>query len=314
MFKPLKRFRYYTNLVLPLTYSDALSYMEDMGAVVHKLNDVINNYNELINYYNSLDGIIGEVNNKISELDDAIVKVKKDVADAIESLETEIRNSEEEMTTRIDQLITETVTRIDNLETKLTLVIQEQLEVINKEIILIKNDYGNLEESITGKVDKILSDFIKDLPDVQNVLVRDPVSGKLVTIQYMVDWLLEYMRCEALTAWEYDMLGMTAAEYDNFFIIGWGSGLTAHQYDWYGKTILSKFKRRKYFDALTGQLVTLNNKVDDNTDLIKASGSYTAQEYDALQITAEQYDALQLTAYQYDWHANQSIIKEESNE
>lgn len=314
MYKPINKFRFYTHLVLPLTYSDALSYMEDIGGVVTKLNDVINSYNELIKYYNSLGDITQEINDKIAELDKTISETKEMVESTIDELTKQINEAEEALNQRVDTLVVETTKRIEALEEQLTTTITKQMETINQEIIILKSDFANLETSIGGKVDDILKDFIAELPDVQNVLVKNPLTGELVTIQWMIDWLIEYQRCEALTAYEYDMLGLTAEEYDNFFILGWGHGLTAYQYDWYGKTILGKIRHRRHWDAITGKQVYLDNKVDDNTDLIKASGSYTAGEYDALQMTAEEYDSRELTAYDYDWHSNQMLVPEENEE
>lgn len=312
MYKPINKFRFYTHLVLPLTYSDALSYMEDMGGVVKKLNDVIESYNELINYYNSLGDITDEINNKIAELDKTISDTEKLVEETITELTEQINAAEENLNNRVDQLVIETTNRVTRLEEQLTTTITTQLDVINKQIVILKADFANLEASIGGKVDEILNDFINSLPDVQNVLVKNPVTGEIVTIQAMIDWIIEYQRCEALTAYEYDMLGLTAEEYDEFFIIGWGHGLTAYQYDWYGKTILGNFRRKKHFDAITGLLVHLDNKVDDNTDLLKASGSFTAAEYDSMQYTAQEYDGFNLTAFNYDWHANQMMVRQQS--
>lgn len=305
MWKPITKFRYYTNVVLPLTYSDALSYMEDLSGVINKLNDVITSYNELINYYNSLDDVIAEVNDKLKELDEAISKMQSEIDDAIANMQAQINQTEANLTAKIDSEIAKNDARFSELEKKLTDQISTQLAYINEQIILLKADFAKQDAAITAKVDKMLNDFIESIPDVQNVLVVNPITGKLDTIQNVINYMYEYQRCEALTAWEYDCLGMTAEEYDKFFIIGFSIGLTANQYDWYGKTILSKYRKHNYYDAISGKLVTLNNKVDDNTDLLKASGSFTASEYDKLELTAQQYDNLDISAYTYDWHMNQ---------
>lgn len=99
-------------------------------------------------------------------------------------------------------------------------------------------------------------------PDPQTHM-RDPFTG-LIALNSRVIYELADLHREALTAWEYDHLGLTAEEYDTM-------QLSAYFYDWYGIRL---------WDS-----------------------AITAQEYDDLELTAWNYDSRRLTSIQYDNYA-----------
>ena len=125
---------------------------------------------------------------------------------------------------------------------------------------LTAEEYDNYK--LTAKEYDMYGYKLLHYPDPQ-LFMRDPFTGKVVE-QKIVIYELADLHREALTAWEYDHLGLTAEEYDTM-------ELSAYFYDWYGIRL---------WDS-----------------------AITAEEYDDLELTAWDYDSRRYTAIQYDNYA-----------
>ena len=96
-----------------------------------------------------------------------------------------------------------------------------------------------------------------------------------------------------LTAQQYDSLELTASEYDAL-------GLSAIEYDTLGYKILFKDPDLYMINPFTGTYDPIKTVIEYLAGLHKAE-TYTATEYDALELDADTYDGYEVTAYNYDW-------------
>ena len=310
MLDNIKTFRFYCQKILPLVYDDSLSYIETLCKVSSKLNEVIDDYNELIDYYNTLPQLLEQITAKLSELDDFVDTINREFAELdarltakvdkkLAKVDEELAKSLELIEHEMAELEAKVNVEIERLKSELTQIINSQLAVFRTELKLSENNTKAWTEAR-------LNEFLAELPDVQNVLVNNMITGKLEPVQDVIASMYDVMR-EGLTAYEYDRLRLTASEYDNWIVNSIPSGLKVVEYDVHGRKYLYKDPKDYMSHPTSGKVVENKIVIDFNTSLLKQSGSYSASEYDNVGITANNYDALQLTAYEYDWFSNRKV-------
>ncbi|MCM1296009.1 MAG: hypothetical protein NC311_10750 [Muribaculaceae bacterium] len=320
MIKEIRLFPWQHNPILPTVFNDSLTEIENIGAMVHKLNELIEDYNEFIAHYkeyiasqlepfdvrltaaeNRINGLIDVVNSEIADLemrvDAKIYQLNEDVQNNIAANQQYVDERVDEMQDMLEQqhqyfdkkiadlndFIDDVVQRI---KTDMTCLVSAQVAEL-RNLIDIHDDY------VKQWVNARLSDFIEELP-TKELFVVNPVTGYTDTLQQTLWDLYDFYRDEALTAREYDDLELTALEYDS-------KGLTAWEYDGYGRRILMTDERYRMFNPFTGQYELIKYVVDDLCDLHKEGTVLTADGYDMLELTAQAYDDNNLTAYDYDW-------------
>lgn len=133
----------------------------------------------------------------------------------IEEIETEILSLRAEMSAFEDEINTEINTRFNAIKLELQSMVATALIQAN---------------AYTDSVAEALRAEIREI-SVGQILVFDPTSGIINSLQNTIDNLYNASRTDALTATEYDALDLTATEYDAY-------ELTAQDYDRNGKTLL----------------------------------------------------------------------------
>ena len=146
-------------------------------------------------------------------------------------------------------------------------------------------------------------ELIHDLPDLQNVYVYDIFTGELVTIQTALNRLYDYARPGALTADEWDELGLSAVEYDHWMMHHVPAGLTAVQYDTEGRFILGRRIIQKLRSPMTGALVDRRIVLAEQDNINKEVNCWTVDEWNNA-LTVDQLEELAWTAFDLDWHSN----------
>lgn len=320
----IERIHFASNLALPTVYSDSLSYLEDIDRLYIKINDFIDKYNVLIEYYNGLSDLLKQFEQKITEIDTALANLRtwqeqittsinNQIASLQAKLEAQIAAKSAELEKLVDDSIAEMrqelttaiqnqITYINNLLNEYKTEMDDRLDGFEKDI---EKDRRETKAWLQAQIDHLLT----IIPQFENVHVINPATGELQNIQDVVNDLYDRARPFAMTAAEYDSLGLTADEYDNWFDVGnsIGPGVTAERYDEYGRIIFYLRIRRRIPNQVTGKFVSPKLIMRQNTDLLRAPGALTAEEYDALKLTAEEYDAKMLTAYEYDWLSNRYL-------
>lgn len=149
-----------------------MELLEQMGA---RLEETIKAYNELIEYYNSLDGLLEEMHNTLNQLD---AKVDAEIT----NLQNQFNALKEANEQEIQQAIA-------SLEKEIQGAIAEFTKQINDLIASVDDN----NEQIKEEVQKQLDEFLANLPDVQNVLVTDPISGDVVTVTLALQHMYDYL-------------------------------------------------------------------------------------------------------------------------
>ena len=310
MLDNIKTFRFYCQKILPLVYDDSLSYIETLCKVSSKLNEVIDDYNELIDYYNTLPQLLEQITAKLSELDNFVDTINREFAE----LDARLTAKVDEKLAKVDEELAKSLELIEHemaeLEAKVNVEIErlrsELTQVINSQLAVFRTELELSENNTKAWTEARLNEFLAELPDVQNVLVYNMITGKLEPVQDVIASMYDVMR-EGLTAYEYDRLKLTASEYDNWIVNSIPCGLKAVEYDVHGRRYLNKEPKDYMNHPTSGKDVENKMVIDFNTSLLKQSGSYSASEYDNVGITANNYDVLQLTAYEYDWFSNRKV-------
>ena len=310
MLDNIKTFRFYCQKILPLVYDDSLSYIETLCKVSSKLNEVIDDYNELIDYYNTLPQLLEQITAKLSELDNFVDTINREFAE----LDARLTAKVDEKLAKVDEDLAKSLELIKHemaeLEAKVNVEIErlrsELTQVINSQLAVFRTELELSENNTKAWTEARLNEFLAELPDVQNVLVYNMITGKLEPVQDVIASMYDVMR-EGLTAYEYDRLKLTASEYDNWIVNSIPRGLKSVEYDVHGRKYLYKEPKDYMNHPTSGKVVENKMVIDFNTSLLKQSGSYSASEYDNIGITANNYDVLQLTAYEYDWFSNRKV-------
>ena len=206
------------------------------------------------------------------EVNEEIVKLRRDVADAIADFQTQFNQLKASVEAEITQL------RI----------------LINQEIVRLNETLEVNNQYIRQYVEDRLDQFINDFPNMINLVpVYNPVRGTMTSLQQAINDLYDVARVYGLTAEQYDSLGLTAQEYDNY-------ELTAMEYDQFGYIKLGYPDENWYMiSPFTGQYTKVKNVVMDLAHFHMVG--LTAKEYDDLELEAEEYDDKQITAFDFDW-------------
>ena len=178
---------------------------------------------------------------------------------------------------------------------------QEMINIkffLERELINIRNSVTANNDYIMNYVETTLQDFMDHFVHV--FTVYNPVQGKRTGLQQAINDLYDFARYYALTAFQYDSLGLTASEYDN-------KDLTALEYDQRGYILLEYPDENWYMiSPFTGQYSKVKTVVYELSELHK--DALTATEYDALELDADTYDAYEISAYDYDWSGKSILV------
>lgn len=193
----------------------------------------------------------------------------------------------------------EFASRLEELDAK---IIAQDAEIANgladiqRFMIDINNQLTSRFNLFREEINNQLAEFLADLPE--NMFVRSPFSGDLVTVQEAINELYENTsRYRAITAAEFDGLGLTAQEYDDLNITAW-------DFDTRGLDVLPIVDTlHNMFSPFTGIWSSLQTVINEIVDFSDRAHSITAEDFDAAELTAEEYDDLEIYAYTYDFNA-----------
>ena len=165
---------------------------------------------------------------------------------------------------------------------------------INRLLVYLETQISVINDNVREYVDDRLADFIAHLPDYENLIVNNPVTGTQTNVQTAINDLYLHFNIFGLTASQYDSLQLLARVYD-------AKELTAYEYDTQSYNLLDYPDPNHFMrDPFNGLIVKNQVVILELADLHKEA--LTAAEYDALEITAADFDAMELTAYWFDWY------------
>lgn len=305
--------------ILPLVYDESLSYYEVLCKCVASLNEVIESTNQL-------NDNVADINSRENALADKV----NEIAEEINGFEAEINGKFDELVVRIEAELGEKFEDYDRqfnelkAETQAELLALEQemkdfmefkfpqfeaeiRELVGEQLALIDQRFDALEDDLKGYIYTELQKILEEIPE--HVWVLDPTTGEYGDIQSVINNFYNVLRYWALTADEFDALGMTVDELEHITVNGVNRGLTCLEWDMYAKMFINVDKDKgKVGSYLTGELVELEDNVNINNMLLKESGCYECGELDEVGGNCDTIDALNISAYRWDWFSNNDYI------
>ena len=195
---------------VPTDFKEAMTSYEIMAYLVHyidttlipQINDLTTNYDDLIKAF--------------AELKDYVDEFLRDYED--------LKTQFQELKIYVDAQVI--AMRAETRET-----IRVSLNAFREEILGLMEDY---DQTWQLKIDQYNAELNERIDDIEAglIIMTNPVTGQLDTIQNVINSIYDLTRTQALTAKEYDDLELTAKTYDDYEI-------TALAYDTLGKNILS---------------------------------------------------------------------------
>lgn len=251
---------------------------------------------------------VRELSEKYSGIENLVEKLEAQYADVLtkfDALNKKVDDFEKEIDAAVKAGIDAAMVEYD-----------AKIEAIKADIVAVNNALQALAETVTN-----FYDLSKSYTDTQIVSLSELAFAAINDLQEQIDnlqWTLPEVynvvkgyktdlvtliydvydagRVNALTAAEFDAMGLTATEFD-------GLNFTAYEFDTNAKARLIGNKCRNPY---TGELDTICNVIADIAQH-STDDAITATEFDAAELTADAFNALNLTAYLFDFYAKQFI-------
>lgn len=305
--------------ILPLVYDESLSYYEVLCKCVASLNEVIESTNQL-------NDNVADINSRENALADKV----NEIAEEINNFEAEINGKFDELVVRIEAELGEKFEDYDRQFAELKADTQAELlaleqemrdfmdftfpqfeaqirQLVAEQLALIDTKFDSLEDDLKAYIYNELQKILEEIPE--HVWVLDPTTGEYRDIQSVINNFYNVLRYFALTASEFDALGMTCDELEHIVVNGVPRGLTCLEWDMYAKLFINVDKDKgKVGSYLTGELVELEDNVNINNMLLKESGCYECGEWDSVGGDCDTIDALNISAYRWDWFSNNDYV------
>ncbi len=249
--------------------------------------------------------LLAEVTRIAHEIDTFEAAVNKEFADLtaklkgeFEALKKEIRDelaqTQADIEAEFKEAIEDFTEVFNNLKASVESDIASMKVEINRLLVYLETQISVINENVREYVDDRLADFIAHLPDYENLIVNNPVTGTQTNVQTAINDLYLHFNIFGLTAAQYDSLQLLARVFD-------AKELTAYEYDTQSYNLLDYPDPNHFMrDPFTGLIVKNKVVILQLADLHKEA--LTAAEYDALEIAAADFDAMELTAYWFDWY------------
>ena len=277
-------------------------------SIVDKLNETIEWANNHQGEYEEALARLEAVENEIYTFEQQIraefaalqANLEADFAQQQAALEQALADTQAQVDAAIIQMQNEVTQQLaDFVEEFYQLKAEVQAEV-NRLLGIINTAIDNLNATLAANnqyifdyVETRLDEFIAMIPDYEHIYVYNPYRGEVTLLQQAINDLYSVAAIWGLTAYQYDSLELTANEYDSM-------GLSALEYDTLGYKLLYKDPDNYMINPFTGTYDPIKTVIEYLAGLHKAE-TYTATEYDALELDADTYDAFECTAYNYDW-------------
>ena len=324
--------------VLPAVYDESLSYMEALSKLAYKLNETITATNELNDNVDVLNESVLDLNNRVEAVENIVDTFLAEIQHQFDALTVEydrkideklgevdvkledVDRQMEDIDHRITALEDGIDARFEGLEEKINTAIDEMKAVVEEEILIIQHLYSTFEQDMKDYVEEKLQEALDQIPDLTNIYVNDPTTGKLVKVQEAINNILIFNSYNALTVDEWNMIGMSVNDMNSIIIHSIPRGLTIREWLHDAKLVLleqidnDKAKKIAYPHSfvkhyLTGETVWHDVNVDVNQMLIASSGCYSCDEINVLGFTVDEINEFNITCYDYIMKANNIMVR-----
>lgn len=281
---------------LPTSFTDSLSYLEELGRVAKKLNEVIEELNSI-----NPDTLKSEISDFVeSEIDEYMETVTKQM---------------DNLSSQMSTIMGGVNTALENYETRVMLEVNSKISeltsFVNTQITAIKMYIDSQDNAIMAELRYQINLLKNSLPAMTTVYVKSPYTGLTITIQDAVNELWLYIRFLSLTAYEYDSLKLTAEKYDSY-------ELTAYLYDFQAKNYIWRNPDLYMYHPWSGEYVETKEVVAFLATLVKqlnltdiyppnSNHAITAELYDSLNLSIPNFAVNIRTCQEYDWNATTKL-------
>lgn len=265
-------------------FPNTRNYDSDLGWIIEKTKLLLEEYAGLLETLNEHSEQISELSETLTTSLAEFRAELNDFSDTIEEYKTYVDTSVANLTTYVNNVVLELQSLVDGLEAR---VKAYALELYNdgKEYTDYSIDILKLE------IDQDLANlkaYVDSL--IPNLRLISPFTGKLDTLQNIINTMSDYIRSDAFTCHQWDTSNITCAQFDD--------SITAYDFDFYGYNTFIGDDRFYMYHPYTGERVLIPVVIEWLADF-HMDGA-TAAHYDSLDYTATTYDALDYTATEYD--------------
>ena len=266
-------------------FPNTRTYDSDLGWLIKSMKQLIDEYNGILTSLQADEADIASLKSRVTALENSWHTLE-------EELEAYKVYMNSYVYSLVNALMSQIYDSIGQLAGMVNTITAEMVRMSQSLTGLIQATDENNRAWTVLKIQEIIDSF----PELQTVYVYNPVKGYITDVSVAIMDLYELSRVGALTALQYDMVGLTASKYDAL-------QLTAWEYDNYGLEYIWKNPAHFMYDPFTGTVQSLQYVITELIDLHR-SDALTATEYDALALDADYYDNLEVSAYNYDFYGH----------
>ena len=164
---------------IPLAFDESLSWLEQICAILSKLNETIEQVNKNTTWIDNYDDKFEEIEEQINTINLKLGNIQNDLNN--KATKTELNNAISELNSSLRELI-------------------------GSEYTVLKNYVDTEIERLQYEIDHI---------DIGNIMIYDPTTGLEENIQTVINNLYDSTRTNAISAGEFDALLLSATEYDS---------------------------------------------------------------------------------------------------
>lgn len=317
--------------VLPAVYDESLSYLEGLSKLTHKLNETIESVNALNDNVDTLNDSVTDLNNRVEAVEGIVGTFIQQMQEAFDELAreqdakvdaklAEVDVKLEDVDARVTALEESIDAKFAEFEAQINKSIEDLTKIVQEQIEIIQHLYQTFEADMKAYVDEELQKALDQIPDLTNVYVIDPTTGKLEKVQKALHNVMMFNAYNALTIDELNMLEMTVDEQNSIIVKSIPVGMSIREWLHDAKNILleqldsAKAKLIAYphsfvKEYLRGIDVWHDRNVDVNQQLIACSGCYSCDEINTLAFTVDEINDFAITCFDYVMKANSIMVR-----
>jgi hypothetical protein len=192
-------------------------------------------------------------------------------------------------------------------------------ELLQAEVDRINALYDSFEVEMKEYVDDAIAEALKEIPDLTNIYVVDPISGKLVKVQEAISNIFYFNLANAFTCDEYNKLKLTCNQINRLMHNGVPIGLSC--YEWMhdarkiilnqvDASVVKNFVNKNIVakNYLTGEDCWVKDNVDLNMSMWAWSGCFTSDEIVTNGLSCDEIIAFNIDCENYVQRANEIMI------
>lgn len=305
--------------------------METIAKLAYKVNETIEAVNGLNANVDALNDSVIDINNRVTNVENTLSSFLDEIERQFQEITQEYDRKIDAKLGEVDVKLAEVDARVtnleqgidkrfDELEATINKSIHELTMLVNEELHVINEMYVKFEADMKDYVEEKIREALSQIPDLTNIYVIDPTTGKLSKVQDAINNIFIFSAHFAFTVDELNELGLTVDDANKIMVKSIPRGMTIYEWLSSGKKILvtqlapriaEKFAypHSFVFDYLMGNKVWHDRNVDINQQLIASSGCYCCDELITMAFTCDEIIAFDISCFDYNLRANKLMVR-----